>query len=51
MKNGEILPKDGPFWEITPEKYYKVSSFKRFSLFLVELESKIPKKTTENTEN
>ena len=39
------------FWEVTPKKYNKVSSFKRFSLFLAELESTIPKKTTENYEN
>ena len=53
LKNGDTLPKNGCTLgnEITPEKYYKVSSFKRFSLFLVESESNIPKNTTENTEN
>ena len=39
------------FKEAASQTYNKVSRFKLFSLFLVELESTIPKKTTKNNEN
>ena len=50
-KMAKFCLKMAAFKEAASQTYNTVSRFKLFSLFLVELESTIPKKTTKNNEN